>query len=91
MNDTDLDRMLKRISTGGPFACPPSFDGEVMARVRVDEGRARRLRSLFRWLSLTAAISAVLTAVAVGWALARHDTTHSTPPAMNLFREGPIP
>lgn len=88
MNDTDLDRMLKRIPGADAFACPPSFESEVMARVRVDDGRARRWRWLLRWLLVTAAISAVLTAGAVGWSLARQDTTHTTPPAMNLFREG---
>lgn len=88
MNDTDLDRLLKRIPGAGAFACPPSMESEVMARVRVDEGRALRWRLLLRWLLLTAAVSAMLTAGAVGWSLAKRDTTHTTPPPMSLFREG---
>lgn len=68
-----------------------SLGSEVMARVRVDEGRAKRWRSFVRWLLILAAISGVVTAGMIGWSMALKDTTHTTPPTMNLFREGAKP
>jgi hypothetical protein len=59
-----------------------------MARVRVDDGRARRWRSFVQWLLILAAISGIVTASMIGWVLASRDTTHATPPTMELFRSG---
>ncbi len=89
MNDDDLNRLLKRAATAAPAALPPSLEGAVMARVRTDDGRAKRRRVFVQWLLILAAISGMLVAGMIGWTLASRDTTHTTPPAMNLFREGP--
>ncbi len=86
MNDTDLNRMLKHAAI--PAAAPPALEEMIMARVRVDDGRARRWRSFVQWLLLLAAISGIVTASMVGWILASRDTTHTTPPTMELFRAG---
>lgn len=86
MNETDLNRMLKH-AAATPAAGPHALES-IMARVRVDEGRARRWRSFVQWLLILAAISAMAIAGMVGWSLASKDTTHSTPPAMEIFQEG---
>ena len=89
MNDDDLNRLLKRAAAAAPVATPPSLEGAVMARVRIDDGRAKRWRWFVQWLLILAAISGVLVASMIGWTLASRDKTHTTPPTMNLFREGP--
>lgn len=91
MNDTDLSRMLKHAAAAPPAAMPGALEEMIMARVRVDEGRARRWRSFIQWLLLLAALSGMLTAGIIGWTMASRDTTHTTPPAMQLFREGGAP
>lgn len=88
MTDNDLNRMLKQASTAGAVTPPVAFEHEIMARVRTDDGRAKRWRSLVRWVLVIAAVSAVLTAGVIGWSLALRDKTHTTPPTMTLFREG---
>lgn len=86
MNETDLNRMLKH-AAAAPAAGPRALE-TIMARVRVDDGRARRWRSFVQWLLILAAIFAMAIAGMVGWSLASKDTTHTTPPTMELFREG---
>ncbi len=86
MNETDLNRMLKH-AAATPAAGPHALEA-IMARVRVDEGRSKRWRSFVQWLLILAAAAAMATAGMVGWSLASKDTTHTTPPAMELFREG---
>lgn len=88
MNDSELNRMLKHAAAATPAAAPHALEQMIMERVRVDDGRARRWRSFVQWLLLLAAISGMVTAGLVGWALASRDTTHATPPAMELFRAG---
>ncbi len=87
MNDSELDRMLKNAATT-PATAPRGLEQMIMARVRVDDGRAKRMRSFVNWLLLLAAISGMVTAGVVGWAKAARDTTHTMPPAMELFRAG---
>ncbi|MDP1590172.1 MAG: hypothetical protein Q8M07_20630 [Prosthecobacter sp.] len=82
--------MLKRAANAGAMT-GISLESAVMARVRADDGRAKRWRSFVRWLLILAAISGVVTAGMVGWSMALKDTTHTTPPTMNLFREGAKP
>ena len=91
MNENNLDRMLKHAATTAAFRPPTSFESEIMARVRVDDGRARRWRSFISWLLILAATAGVLTAGMVGWSIAVKDKTHTTPPTMDLFREGAVP
>jgi hypothetical protein len=91
MNENNLNRMLKHAATAGAVVPPTSFESEIMARVRVDEGRAQRWRSFVRWLLILAATAGVLTAGMVGWSIAVKDKTHTTPPTMDLFREGLAP
>lgn len=86
MNETDLNRMLKH-AAATPAAGPRALE-TIMARVRVDDGRAKRWRSFVQWLLILAAISAMAIAGMVGWSLASKDTTHTTPPAMEIFQEG---
>lgn len=71
-----------------PAALPSALEEGIMARVRVDDGRARRWRSFVQWLLILAAISGIVTASMIGWVLASRDTTHTTPPTMELFRSG---
>ena len=85
MNDNDLNRLLRRAA---PVAMPSSLESAIMARVRTDEGRAKRWRSFVQWLLILASVAGVVTASMIGWTLASRDTTHTTPPTMNLFREG---
>jgi hypothetical protein len=59
-----------------------------MARVRVDDGRARRWWSFVRWVLVLAAVSGIVTAGVIGWSMALRDQTHMTPPKMKLFQEG---
>ena len=87
MNESELNRMLKHAATATPAAVPHLEEG-IMARVRSDDGRARRWRSFVHWLLILAAISGIVTAGMVGWAMASRDTTHTTPPTMELFRTG---
>ena len=87
MNDSELDRMLKNAATT-QAAVPRGLEQMIMERVRTDDGRARRWRSFVKWLLLLAAISGMVTAGVVGWAMASQDTTHTMPPAMELFRAG---
>jgi hypothetical protein len=88
MNDTDLNSMLKRAASAVPVSIPSSLESSIMARVKTDEGRAKRWRSFVQWLLLLAAISGVLTAGMICWSMASRDTTHTVPPTMKLFREG---
>ncbi|WP_395745913.1 hypothetical protein [Prosthecobacter sp.] len=88
MDHSDLTRMLKHAATAPPAAVPRALEEGVMARIRVDDGRARRWRSFIQWLLILAALSGVVTAGMIGWAMASRDTTHTTPPAMELFRTG---
>ena len=88
MNESDLNRMLKHAAAATPAATPHALEEVIMARVRVDDGRNRRRRAFVQWLLLLAAVSAMVTAGVIGWAMASRDTTHSTPPAMELFRAG---
>ena len=88
MNDEDLNHMLKRAASAMPAAMPSSMGGSIMARVQTDDGRARRWRSFVQWLLILAAVAGVITAGLVGWSMASRDTTHNTPPTMDLFREG---
>jgi type VI protein secretion system component VasF len=87
MNENELNHMLKRAASAGART-GISLESEVMARVRVDDGRAKRWRSFVQWLLILAAAAGVVTAGMVGWSMALKDTTHTTPPTMNLFREG---
>ena len=87
MNDTDLSNLLRHAASAMPLESADSLQSDIMARVKVDEGRAQRWRSFVRWLLLLAAISGVLTAAVICWSLASRDTTHALPPAMNLLRE----
>ncbi len=88
MNDTDLNAMLKRAASAMPGGVPASLESTIMARVKVDDGRAKRWRSFVQWLLLLAAISGIVTAGMVCWSMASRDTTHTVPPTMKLFREG---
>lgn len=88
MNDDDLNQMLKRAASALPGAMPVSLEGSIMARVKSDDGRAKRWRAFVQWLMILAAISGVITAGMVCWSMASRDTTHTTPPTMKLFREG---
>jgi len=88
MNDADLNSMLKRAASAMPVSMPSSLEGSIMARVKTDDGRAKRWRSFVQWLLLLAAISGVVTAGMICWSMASRDTTHTVPPTMNLFREG---
>ena len=80
--------MLKHASSAAPAAMPASLENAIMARVRCDDGREKRWRSFVRWLLALAVVAGILTAAVVGWSAASHDTTHSRPPTMPLFREG---
>lgn len=80
--------MLKHAATATPAAVPGALEEGIMARVRVDDGRAKRWRTFVQWLLILAAISGIVTAGVVGWVLASRDTTHATPPTMELFRTG---
>lgn len=80
--------MLKHAATAPPVDVPSALEEAIMARVRVDDGRARRWRSFVRWLLILAALTGIVTASLIGWALASRDTTHTTPPTMELFRTG---
>lgn len=80
--------MLKHAATAPPAAVPSALEEAIMARVRVDDGRARRWRSFVQWLLILAALTGILTASMIGWALASRDTTHAIPPTMELFRTG---
>lgn len=80
--------MLKHAATTPPAAVPGAMEASIMARVRVDDGRARRWRSFVQWLLILAAVSGIMTAIMIGWTLASRDTTHTTPPTMELFRTG---
>lgn len=88
MTDSDLNRMFKHVAEAKPTAMPGKLEDVIMARVRVDEGRAKRWRSFVQWLLVLASISGIVIASSVGWAMASRDTTHSTPPTMQLFRTG---
>ena len=88
MNDADLNSMLKRAASAVPASMPSSLEGSIMARVKTDDGRAKRWRSFVQWLLILAALSGVITAAMVCWTMASRDTTHTVPPTMNLFREG---
>jgi hypothetical protein len=88
MNDSELDHMLKNAAAATPAGAPRGLEQMIMARVRVDDGRAKRMRSFVKWLLLLAAISGMVTAGVVGWAKASRDTTHAIPPTMELFRAG---
>jgi hypothetical protein len=80
--------MLKRAASAMPGVVPASLESTIMARVKVDDGRAKRWRSFVQWLLLLAAISGMITAGMVCWSMASRDTTHTVPPTMKLFREG---
>lgn len=80
--------MLKHAATTPPVAVPSALEEAIMARVRVDDGRARRWRSFVQWLLILAALTGIVTASLIGWALASRDTIHTTPPTMELFRTG---
>lgn len=80
--------MLKHAATAPPVAVPSALEEAIMARVRTDDGRARRWRSFVQWLLILAALTGIVTAGMIGWALASRDTTHTTPPTMELFRTG---
>ncbi|WP_395747733.1 hypothetical protein [Prosthecobacter sp.] len=88
MNHSDLSRMLKHAATAPPAGAPVTLQEAIMARVRKDDGRERRWRSFVQWLLILAAASGIITAGMIGWVLASRDTTHTTPPAMELFRTG---
>lgn len=88
MNDTDLNRMLQRAATTVPVVPRAALEHEIMARVRVDDGRARRWRSFVLWVLILAALSGIVTAGVIGWSKALQDHTHTTPPKMKLFQEG---
>ena len=88
MNDDDLNHLLKRAASVLPASLPASLESTVMARVRTDDGRAKRWRSFVQWLLILAGVCGVLIAGMIGWTLAARDTTHTTPPTMNLFHEG---
>ena len=88
MNEEDLSRMLKHASSTVPAATPVSLESAIMARVRSDDGREKRWRSFVRWLLALAVAAGIVTAAAIGWSVASRDTTHSRPPAMQLFHEG---
>jgi hypothetical protein len=80
--------MLKHAATAPTVTVPSALEEAIMARVRVDDGRARRWRSFVQWLLILAALTGIVTASMIGWALASRDTTHTTPPTMELFRTG---
>jgi hypothetical protein len=88
MNETDLNRMLQRAATTVPAMPPATLEHEIMARVRLDDGRTRRWRSFVLWVLALTTLSGILTAGVIGWSKALQDHTHSKPPRMKLFQEG---
>lgn len=88
MNEKDLSRLLRRAASTMPAGAHESLEPSIMARVKTDEGRAKRWRSFVQWLLLLAAISGTITASMVCWSMASRDNSHTRPPTMNLFREG---
>ncbi len=91
MNDSDLNGMLRRAASAAPAAMPSSLEKSIMARVKVDDGRAKRWRSFVQWLLVIALVTGTITAAMICWTMASRDTTHSVPPTMKLFREGVQP
>jgi heme oxygenase len=91
MNDSDLNGMLRRAASAAPAAMPSSLEKSIMARVKVDDGRAKRWRSFVQWLLVIALVTGAITAAMICWSMASRDTTHSVPPTMKLFREGVLP
>ncbi len=91
MNDSDLNGMLRRAASAAPTAMPSSLEESIMARVKVDDGRAKRWRSFVQWLLVLALVTGAITAGMICWTLASRDTTHAVPPTMKLFREGVQP
>jgi hypothetical protein len=87
MTSRELDHLLHQAATALPGGEPAALEPGVMARVRVDEGRARRWRVFLSWLLGLAVVAGIGTAVVIGYARARQDTTHDAPPVMPLFRE----
>jgi hypothetical protein len=88
MNETDLNRMLQRAASTVPAMPAATLEHEIMARVRLDDGRARRWRSFVLWVLALATLTGILTAGVIGWSKALQDHTHSKPPRMKLFQEG---
>jgi len=88
MNHADLSRVLRHAASATPPMAAAPLESAIMARVRVDDGRARRWRSFVRWLLIATTASGLGAACLVGWSQASRDKTHSRPPVMSLFQEG---
>jgi hypothetical protein len=87
MNDADLNTLLNRaVSLGSCRA--EAVQGDVMERVRCDDGRRRRWWSFVGWLLLLGTLSGICTAWAVGWLRASQDQTHAQPPKLQLIEGG---
>ena len=90
MNESDLQGMLQRATALSADSLPGSLRTEIMRRVRMDDGRARRWRSFTLWLLGLGLISGLGTALVIGWSKASRDTVHSRPPRLELIRGGGV-
>jgi hypothetical protein len=90
MTQDELSRLLQHAATATPAEVPAALEGSIMARVRADTGRARRWWRLTALIVLLAVTAGVATAAFIGWTRAVKDPVHAKPPAMPLFKGGPL-
>ncbi len=87
MNEADLNSILRRAAAMDQDSGTVR-PGQIMERVRVDEGRQRRWRSFVFWLLTLGIFSGIVTALSVGWLRATRDQTHLRPPRLDLTPGG---
>lgn len=90
MTQDELSRLLQQAASATPTEAPSAMEDAIMARVRADTGRARRWWLLTGLIVALAVTAGVTTAALVGWSKALNDPVHAKPPAMPLFKGGPL-
>ena len=90
MTQDELSRLLQHAASATPAEVPASLEGSIMHRVRTDTGRARRWWMLTGLIVMLAVLAGVATAAFIGWSKAVQDPIHAKPPAMPLFKGGPL-
>lgn len=90
MTQDKLSLLLQQVASNTLAEVPSALEGSIMNRVRTDTGRAKRWWMLTGLIVMLVLLAGVTIAAFIGWSKAAQDPIHAKPPAMSIFKGGPL-